>query len=419
MLAMSWKSVMFIVLIGLVVNWYLDTPLPDDMQEKWKVRLIDAGMRTYGHLQRFLVVVGLLDPFSPLDRWLVDVFVTTMTTGRPWVQRVDKALVIRDIFTTTNKIQMRMYEPKTSLHQNKRPVFFYFHGGGFSLMSIESYDALTRKLARESGVVVISVNYRLSPQNPYPTPLNDCLEAIDHVVSTSQELRIDTDRIAVGGDSAGGNLAASVSLRLKKKIRLQFLLVPVFQMFTYNTTSMISNRKYFSKTVNNLFQVVFWTNYIGCGNEYILDMIENKHTSPKLKNSEYSTYVDQERWMNRKYIEEKLKNKNLSQRTDFGFKETPFCFEERMLDPYICPLMANKQMLTDLPRAYVMTAGYDIIRDDGIMYAERLKDAGVSIDLVNHKTSFHNALTFVEGPLALSVAKQTIHGIVNYLHLHL
>ncbi|XP_045172870.2 neutral cholesterol ester hydrolase 1-like [Mercenaria mercenaria] len=416
---LSWRGVVLIILIGLMVNWYLDSPLPDDMQEKWKVRFIDAGMRTYGNLQRLLVSIGIIEPFSPLDRWLVDKFVITMTTGRPWVQKEDKALEISDLFTTGNKIQMRMYEPKTTLHQNRRPVFFYFHGGGFSLMSIESYDAVTRKLARDSGVVVISVNYRLSPQHPYPTPLVDCLEAIDYVVTKSQELRIDPDRIAVGGDSAGGNLAASVSLRLKKKIKLQFLLVPVFQMFTYNTTSVISNRKYFSKTVNNLFQVVFWTNYIGCGSEYILDMISNRHTSSELKKSNYATYVDEEKWLNRKHIDEELKNKDLTQKTDFGFQETPACLKAKMLDPYICPLMARKDMLENLPRAYVMTAGYDLIRDDGIMYAERLKNAGISTDLVNHKSSFHNALTFVEGPLTLGIAKQTIQDIVNYVQLHL
>lgn len=239
------------------------------------------------------------------------------------------------------------------------------------------------------------------------------------MIHLADKLHIDPRRIAVGGDSAGGNLAASVSLRMKKKIKLQFLLVPVLQMFTLNTTSVISNKKYFSKTVNNLFQVVFWTNYIGCGRDYILDIIENKHTSPKLKKSEYSTYVDQEKWLDRKHIDKDFKNKGLTQRTDFGIEETPPCFIDRMLNPYICPLMATRMMLEDLPRAYVMTAGYDLIRDDGIMYAERLKDAGISADLVNHKSSFHNALTFVEGPLALGVAKQTIQGIVNYLHLHL
>jgi acetyl esterase/lipase len=239
------------------------------------------------------------------------------------------------------------------------------------------------------------------------------------VVKKSEDLRIDPDRIAVGGDSAGGNLAASVSLRLKKKIKLQLLLVPVFQMFTYNTTSVISNQKYFSKTVNNLMQIVFWTNYIGCGSEYISDMIENRHTSSELKSSKYASFVDGEKWLIRKYIDEDLKRKDLTQKTDFGMKETPDCLKRKMLDPFICPLMADKEMFKDLPRAYIMTAGYDLIRDDGIMYAQRLKDAGVSLDLINHRTSFHNALTFVEGPLTLGIAKHTIQNIANYVQLHL
>jgi len=89
-----------------------------------------------------------------------------------------------------------------------------------------------------------------------------------------------------------------------------------------------------------------------------------------------------------------------------------------MTDPYLSPLMADDSMLRDLPRAYVMTAGYDFIRDDGIMYAKRLKHAGNPVHHVNHRTAFHNAHTFVEGPLKLVLADEIVQDIVNYLQMH-
>lgn len=243
------------------------------------------------------------------------------------------------------------------------------------------------------------------------------MEAVTHVINNADELNIDSGRIAVGGDSAGGNLAASVSLRMKDKIKLQVLLVPALQMFTYNTTSVISSRNYFSNTVNNLLQVVFWTNYMGCGRDLIPDIITNKHTTPQLKQSKFGTYVDQNKWLKHRDVE--FKNKDLAQKVDFGAPVTDSCLLNKMFDPEMCPLMADRELLSSgLPRAYVMTAGYDIIRDEGIMYAERLKDAGVPVTFINHKSSFHNALTFIGGPLCLDVGKKTIRDVISYLQLH-
>lgn len=238
-------------------------------------------------------------------------------------------------------------------------------------------------------------------------------------MSHATSLRIDTNRIAVGGDSAGGNLAASVSLRLKNKIKLQLLLVPVLQFMTYNTTSVRETKQYFSKTINSLGLISSWTNYIGCCSEYLPDMVNDLHTPAEIKRSKYADYVSQEKWMNKELIiTEELKG-DLTQRKDFGKDDISQKFIDKMTDPYICPLMADPELLRDLPRAYVMTAGYDIIRDEGIMYATRLKHAGVPTHFVNHPTSFHNALTFVDGPLKLDIGVKTVQDIVEFLNSYL
>lgn len=248
-------------------------------------------------------------------------------------------------------------------------------------------------------------------------PLDDCIEAVNYLLDNASNLNLDPKRFAVGGDSAGGNLAASISLKLRNRIKAQLLLVPALQFFTFNTTSVLENQQYFAGSINNLLQVVFWTNYINCEPKYGLEFIKNNHTSPSLKTSDHAQNVDQNKWMDRSHI--RLENKDdLSQKVDFGRTDIPSDIIDKMTNQFVSPLMASDTSLQGLPRAYVMVAGYDLIRDDGIMYAQRLQKAGVSTHFTNHRTSFHNALLFIEGPLELKTAKQTMNDIVNFLQVY-
>ena len=216
-----------------------------------------------------------------------------------------------------------------------------------------------------------------------------------------------------------GNLAASISLRLRDKIKLQLLLVPVLQLFTFNTTSITENKHYFASTTNNLGQVVFWLNYLNESYKHAPEMLNNHHTSAEMKKSKFAQFVDQNKWMVQQYIRnETLKHASLALKTNFGGEMTK-SFMEKVTNPYIAPLMAEKAMLVGLPRAYVMTAGYDLIRDDGIMYSERLKQANVPVHLINHQTGFHISLSLSSGPFTLYVGKQIVQDIVDFLQLHL
>ncbi|KAH3882900.1 hypothetical protein DPMN_006846 [Dreissena polymorpha] len=113
-----------------------------------------------------------------------------------------------------------------------------------------------------------------------------------------------------------------------------------------------------------------------------------------------------------------FQKKDLSQKLNFGRSDITREFIDKMTDPYVSPLIADPELLVGLPRAYIMTAGYDIIRDDEIMYATRLRQAGVPTHLINNKTSFHTALMFSEGPFSLNIARQTVSDIVSFLHDH-
>jgi acetyl esterase len=127
---------------------------------------------------------------------------------------------VRDVEVagTAGPIPLRIYRPL----EPAGGVVAYFHGGGWAVGSIDSFDAVCRALANESGAIVASVGYRLAPEHPFPTPLEECVAATRALAE-----RHEGEPVAVAGDSAGGNLAIGVARRLRDQIRAQALIYPV------------------------------------------------------------------------------------------------------------------------------------------------------------------------------------------------
>src|SRR5688572_809153 len=140
------------------------------------------------------------------------------------------------------EIPVRIYWPTSA--PGPHPVVVFYHGGGWVIGSIESHDATVKSLAAASGMVFVSVDYRLSPEYKFPTPLDDCFAATKWVVDNATELGVDASRLAVAGDSAGGNLAAAVALMARENggpaIKFQLLVYPVTD-FDSTRRSMVDN----------------------------------------------------------------------------------------------------------------------------------------------------------------------------------
>jgi acetyl esterase len=206
-------------------------------------------------------------------------------------------------------IPLRVYRPASA----NGSAVLYFHGGGFMKGDLDSGDCVAWGYADKIGAVVISVDYRLTPEHVYPAAFDDCYGALEYVASNVSELSIDPARVAVAGDSAGGNLAAAVSLAARDRggpaIAAQVLIYPML------------------------------------GLKLVLASLAKQGDAPGLSTQAVSEY-----W--RMYLD--------------GVETTD--------NPYAAPLAGTD--FAGLPPALIHTAEYDPLRDDGEVYAERLRAAG-------------------------------------------
>ncbi|WP_210238533.1 alpha/beta hydrolase [Pseudalkalibacillus caeni] len=221
------------------------------------------------------------------------------------------------------EIPVRVYTPEG---EGPFPVLVFYHGGGWVIGDLDTVDVPCRMLANRAKCVVVSVDYRLAPEHKFPAAADDAYAAVQWVAESAAEINGDPARIAVGGDSAGGNLAAVVALMAKDNggpnLAYQMLIYPVTR-HGFDTVSYVENADGYLLTKNSM--IWFWDHYLR----------------------------DESDGMN----------------------------------PYASPILAKD--LTGLPPALVITAGFDPLRDEGEAYAEKLKNAGVPVEATRYDGMIH------------------------------
>ena len=245
----------------------------------------------------------------------------------PAIYRVED----RHIAGADGQIAARIYTPEGSPPMG---VLVYFHGGGWVLGDLESHDRVCRALANGAGCVVVSIDYRLAPEHVFPAGAMDCYAATQWVAENAASFGADRSRMAVGGDSAGGNLAAAVSLMARDRggpaINFQLLLYPVTDC-ALDTPS----QKEFAE------------------DGYVLSRADME-------------------WFWKNYLDRPAEKNN----------------------PYACPLRAKN--LSGLPPALVLTASHDPLRDEGERFAERLIAAGVKVTCTRYEGVTHGFVSFAD-----------------------
>ncbi len=229
----------------------------------------------------------------------------------------------RKIPGPAGEIPIRVYTPAG---EGPKPVIVYFHGGGWVIGELDTVDNPLRRIANRTGAVVVSVDYRLAPEHRYPAAFDDSYAATAWVAEHAAELGGDPERIAVCGDSAGGNLAAAVAIaardRQGPRLTAQLLIYPVTD-FGFTTESYEQNGEGYLLTKGSMQW--FWAHYLGA--------------------------------------------------QDLG------------KDPYACPARADD--LSGLPPAFVATAEFDPLRDEGEAYAANLRIAGVDVTAKRYDGMLH------------------------------
>ncbi|KAI9131857.1 alpha/beta hydrolase [Acaryochloris sp. CCMEE 5410] len=282
------------------------------------------------------ILNALLNRSQPIELLSPEALRQRNETSRPavidWLKhgRKRKLPKVRNQWVTGRhgNIPIRLYYPSLN---SPLPCVVFFHGGGWVTGNLDTHDAFCRQIAYQSGALILSVAYRLAPEFPYPTPLEDCYDATQWAAQNAEHLGVDPQKLMVMGDSAGGNLAAAVCLMARDlegpHLQKQILLYPALDG-TLNHPSM-----------------------------------DQYADAPVLKKTAMEIFINQ-------------------------YANSPADIQS----PYFSPLLAKS--LNHLPPALVITAAYDPLRDEGQAYAQRLQQAGIPTQLTDYPGMVHGFLSF-------------------------
>lgn len=234
-------------------------------------------------------------------------------------------------------IPARMYRPNTT---ETLPAILFFHGGGFFGGTLDTVENPCKRLAEKANALVVSVDYRLAPEHPFPAGLDDCFAAVEWVYLQAEKLNVNRHQIAVAGDSAGGNLATACCLMDRAQgtnwITFQALVYPVVNLGSIPTEDY----------------------------EWTLDRYEIKHHHDLIRGV-VMALGDSENLLNQIYLQGKAE----------------------LTDPLVSPLFAED--VTGLPPALIITAEYDYLRLEGEAYARKLARDGVKTRLIQYRGVDH------------------------------
>ena len=289
---------------------------------------------SYGKLDTiFGVVTKIGDYFSPVSLKGKSIYEIREALHKGTTKWSSKPIPFSNIknmniITASNQVSLRVYTPDNG---DNFPLIIYSHGGSFISGTVDDYEDVCRKLSKKSNAIVVSVNYRLAPENPFPAGLNDIYNVLQWVHKNAKSINADTSRICVAGDSAGGNLSAAVSQMSRDKsgphIISQVLIYPCTNIYELKTKS--------------------WS-YFGMNYNF------KKNNFEKF----ISLYAPR--------VEDRKSG-------------------------YASPLLSKN--FKGLPNTLIITAEFDPLRDEGEAYGSKLKEAGVDVISTRYKGVTHGFIS--------------------------
>lgn len=283
----------------------------------------------------------------PQAREVYEKIVATLDSPFPkTVLKRDRTIFLDTEKGGQRKLKLRVYE-KAAISSKPKPVMVFLHGGGWVVGSTNSTDKLCAGFCNELDHIIVSVDYRLSPEYPFPYPVEDAIDAFGWIQKHAAHFGGDESRVYVAGDSAGGNMSAVVS----QQTVVRGLPSPVAQILIYPSTDQ-------QRTARS---------HTSLGGGYLLT----------------TKMMD---WFQLHYLKD----------------------EKDYLNPLASPLLADEASFRALPPTVVATAGFDVLRDEGKAFAEKAKAAGVSVNYIEFSSLAHGFVTMTGSVSAARLAIQTI-----------
>uniref|UniRef100_A0A8C6I3P2 AADACL2 family member 2 n=1 Tax=Mus spicilegus TaxID=10103 RepID=A0A8C6I3P2_MUSSI len=392
-------------LFCILFAYYIYIPMPENIEERWKIQFLDAGVKMLSFMGKMFEIMGLMKYEDVLS------IVMKVQLTKPVS---DENITVID--TDFSDIPVRLYLPKRK-SEKQRPAVIFIHGGAFTLGSCKMlpYDYLNRWTANKLDAVVVGIDYRLAPQYPFPAALEDCVLVIKYFLQDTilKKYGVDPTRICISGDSCGGTLATTAIQLLqnnpehKDKIKAQALLYPGLQFID---TLMPSHRinehgPFLSREIAIKLAYLYVTEDTALAQA----MQRNEHM-PKgsrhlFKFVNWSDFLPEKYKKNYVYTEPTLGKLNV--------------FYPALLDSRLSPLLVNDSQLQSLPLTYILTCEHDILRDDGLIYSTRLRNVGVQVTHDHIEDGVHGAILLITVPCNLHLAVRIRDKYISWLEKNL
>nr|XP_002750344.3 arylacetamide deacetylase-like 4 [Callithrix jacchus] len=386
------------VFVWAVFEHFLTADVPATMEQRTKLRALHCV---------FLYLLTLGNILEKLGICSMPKFVRFLHDS----MRIKKDPELRVTDLRFGTIPVRLFQPKAASSRLRRGIIFY-HGGGSVFGSLDCYHGLCNHLARETDSVLLMIGYRMVPDHHSPALCHDCMNASIYFLKALETYGVDPSRVVVCGEGIGGAAAATVTQALVgrsdlPRIRAQVLISPVVQVFCLQLPSFQQNRNV--PFLSQKFMVTVLCNYLAIDLSW-RDAILNGSCVPP------DVWKKYDKWLSPDNIPKKFKKRGFQPWSPDPFNEAAYLETKHMLDVEVSSLLADDEIIAQLPEAFLVSCENDILRDDGLLYRKRLEDQGVRVTWYHLEDGFHGSLIFFDKKaLSFPCSLKIVNAVVNYV----